>query len=65
MKRAQIEAAKGDDKMKCDTPPTPTNAPATPRRRFLDPQEPRRVPLSQLRSDEEARLAAEIEKLRG
>ncbi len=54
--------------MKNDTRPTPTNtsnAPANPRPRFLDVQEPRRVPLNQARSDEEASLAAEIEKLRG
>jgi hypothetical protein len=53
--------------MKNDTRPAPTNnpaAPATPRPRFLDAHEPRRVPLSQVRTDEEARLAAEIEKLR-
>ena len=58
--------------MKNETRPAPTNDPnaqttlgqASPRPRFLDPQEPRRVPLSQVRSDEEARLAAEIEKLR-
>ena len=53
--------------MKNDTRPAPTNdpnAPANPLPRFLDAQEPRRVPLSQVRSDEEARLAAEIEKLR-
>lgn len=54
--------------MKTETRPAPTTdttAPAGPRPRFLDPQEPRRVPLSQVRTDEEARLAAEIEKLRG
>lgn len=54
--------------MKNETRPAPTNdidAPAAPRPRFLDTQEPRRVPLSQVRTDEEARLAAEIEKLRG
>jgi hypothetical protein len=54
--------------MKNDNRPAPTNtqnAPAGPRPRFLDTQEPRRVPLSQVRTDEEARLAAEIEKLRG
>lgn len=53
--------------MKNETRPAPTNdpnAPANPRPRFLDAQEPRRVPLSHVRSDEEARLAAEIEKLR-
>lgn len=33
--------------------------------RFIEPREARRVPLSNLRTDEEARLAAEIEKLRG
>lgn len=61
-------AAKGDTKMKNETRPAPTNdqnAPAGPRPRFLDPQEPRRVPLHQVRTDEEALLAAEIEKLRG
>lgn len=54
--------------MKTETrsaPATTPNASANPRPRFLDPQEPRRVPLSQVRTDEEARLAAEIEKLRG
>ncbi len=54
--------------MKNDTRPAPTkdqSAPANPRPRFLDAQEPRRVPLSHVRSDEDARLAAEIEKLRG
>lgn len=53
--------------MKNDTRPAPTNdpnTPANPRPRFLDAQEPRRVPLNQVRSDEEARLAAEIDKLR-
>jgi hypothetical protein len=32
--------------------------------RFLDVDAPRRVPLGRLRTDDEARLAAEIEKLR-
>jgi hypothetical protein len=53
--------------MKNESRPTPTNtpaAPATPRPRFLDTPEPRRVPLNHVRSDEELRLAAEIEKLR-
>jgi hypothetical protein len=36
-----------------------------PRPRFIDPREARRVPLGNLKTDEEARLAAEIEKLRG
>jgi hypothetical protein len=38
---------------------------AAPKPRFLDPRESRRVPLGNLKTDEEARLAAEIEKLRG
>lgn len=38
-----------------ETPPKP---------RFIDPREGRRVPLGNLKTDEEARLAAEIEKLR-
>lgn len=33
--------------------------------RFIDPREGRRAPLGKLKTDEEARLAAEIEKLRG
>jgi hypothetical protein len=33
--------------------------------RFIDPREGRRIPLGNLKTDEEARLAAEIEKLRG
>jgi hypothetical protein len=45
--------------------PTDKTAPQTPRPRFLEPNEPRRAPLGRLRTDEEARLAAEIEKLRG
>ena len=32
--------------------------------RFLDVDAPRRVPLGRLRTDDEARLAAEIDKLR-
>jgi hypothetical protein len=53
--------------MTTDTKPAPNkdqDAPATPRPRFLDAPEPRHVPLSRERSDEDARLAAEIEKLR-
>lgn len=48
----------------------PANAPA-PREpssthaRFLDREDDRSVVLGELRTDEEARLAAEIEKLRG
>lgn len=33
--------------------------------RFIEPREARRVPLSNLRTEDEARLAAEIEKLLG
>lgn len=36
---------------------------ASPKPRFIDPREGRRVPLGNLKTDEEARLAAEIEKL--
>ncbi len=36
-----------------------------PAPRFIDPREGRRTPLGNLKTDEEARLAAEIEKLRG
>lgn len=36
-----------------------------PAPRFIDPREGRRAPLGKLKTDEEARLAAEIEKLRG
>lgn len=37
---------------------------AEPRRRFLETTEERRIALGKLRTEEEARLAAEIEKLR-
>ena len=33
--------------------------------RFIEPRETRRVPLSNLQTEDEARLAAEIEKLLG
>ena len=36
---------------------------ASPKPRFIDPRDGRRVPLGNLKTDEEARLAAEIEKL--
>ncbi len=36
-----------------------------PRPRFLEGVEQKRVPLGRAHTDEEARLAAEIEKLRG
>jgi len=42
-----------------------TREEAKPAPRFVDPREGRRVPLGNLKTDEEARLAAEIEKLRG
>lgn len=35
-----------------------------PRPRFIEPGEPRRAPLGRVRTEEEAMLAAEIEKLR-
>lgn len=44
--------------------PKDTNTQQTPRSRFLEPAEPRRAPLGRYNTDEEARLAAEIEKLR-
>jgi len=52
--------------MQKDTRPAPSETSATDRKppRFLDGEPPRRVPLSGLRTDDEARLAAEIEKLR-
>lgn len=37
---------------------------AQPAPRFIDPREGRRVPLGNLKTDAEAQLAAEIEKLR-
>lgn len=51
-----------------DTRPAGSSAPhpqdeGQPKPRFIDPREGRRVPLSNLKTDEEARLAAEIEKL--
>ncbi len=45
--------------------PTPRDAREEAKPRFIEPREARRVPLSNLRTAEEARLAAEIEKLRG
>jgi hypothetical protein len=45
-------------------PPQDKPAPDQKPPRFLDADTPRRVPLGRLRTDDEARLAAEIEKLR-
>ncbi len=42
-----------------------TRGETQPKPRFLDPREGRRPALGNLKTDEEARLAAEIEKLRG
>jgi hypothetical protein len=43
----------------------PQKSPRLEGQTFADMGEARRVPLGQLQTDEEARLAAEIEKLRG
>lgn len=48
------EASKAHD-TRDETQPAP---------RFIDPREGRRVPLGNLKTDAEAQLAAEIEKLR-
>jgi hypothetical protein len=53
--------------MQKDATPAPAGNKPTPegkRPRFLEIEPPRRAPLGRLRTDEEARLAAEIEKLR-
>jgi len=53
--------------MQKDAAPAPDlNGPTPDRKlpRFVDVDPPRRAPLGRLRTDEEARLAAEIEKLR-
>lgn len=49
------------------TPAAPTDSQQReqPRPRFIETSEPRRQPLSSTRTEEEAKLAAEIEKLRG
>lgn len=45
--------------------PSPTETGEAPKApRFIETREVRRVPLSNHKADEEARLAAEIEKLR-
>jgi hypothetical protein len=51
------------DEKKRDEPPAPTRQPET-KQKTVEPQE-RKVVLGQVKTDEEARLAAEIEKLRG
>jgi|GEM_PF-1724444 len=53
--------------MQKDAKPAPDlnePAPETKQPRFVDVDPPRRTPLGRLRTDEEVRLAAEIEKLR-
>lgn len=52
--------------MQKDAPPVSHDKPASDLKapRFLETDPPRRVPLGRLRTDDEARLAAEIEKLR-
>lgn len=52
-----------DDKIKAAEPPAPREQ-AAPAKRFLDTDDSRAIVLGKLRTDEEARLAAEIEKLR-
>jgi hypothetical protein len=52
-----------DDKLKSADASDP-HAPAAPDKRFIETDEHRRIVLGKLRTDEEARLAAEIEKLR-
>lgn len=52
--------------MQKDTRPASQDKPAPDQKspRFLDAEPPRPAPLGRLRTDDEARLAAEIEKLR-
>lgn len=50
-----------DETMSAPTKQTDTQTPV--RARFIDPQETRRPPLGSVRTEEEARLAAEIDKL--
>ena len=52
--------------MQKDTKPASPEKPAPDQKppRYLESDPPRRVPLGRLRTDDEARLAAEIEKLR-
>lgn len=54
--------------MQNDTRPAPSHDKdqrEQPRPRFIEGAEQRRVPLGRVQTDEEAELAAEIEKLRG
>lgn len=46
-------------------PAAPADQRAQPAPRFIESAEQRRVPLGRTHTDEEAELAAEIEKLRG
>jgi hypothetical protein len=52
-----------DEKPRTDQLPPPRGQ-AEPRRRFLETTDERRIALGKLTTEEEARLAAEIEKLR-
>ena len=52
-----------DDKLKSADASAP-HEPAAPSKRFVETDEHRRIVLGKLKTDEEARLAAEIEKLR-
>lgn len=53
-----------DDKTRTENLP-PAREQFEPKPKFLDKNEGRTIVLGKLRTDEEARLAAEIEKLRG
>lgn len=52
-----------EEKIKAPEPPAPREQPASAKR-FVDSGEDRAIVLGKLRTDEEARLAAEIDKLR-
>lgn len=52
-----------DDKLKPQDAATQRD-PATPARRFVQSDDHRSIVMGKLKTDEEARLAAEIEKLR-
>ena len=52
-----------DDKLKPSDAPAPRE-PAEARKKFLDSDEHRAIVLGKVKTDEEARLAAEIDKLR-
>lgn len=53
-----------DDKLKPQDASAPPE-PAAPAKRFVQNDEHRSIVMGKLKTDEEARLAAEIEKLRG